>query len=124
MTGQGCGEGANVPWDELARSGATLVVLMGLANLPTICQKLRATGLPPATPVAAIENGSRPDQRTIVGTLKDIAELVQAAGLRSPATIVVGHVVGLREQLGWFDREPTAASPSPANTTPMEVALT
>ena len=52
------------------------------------------------------------------------AQLVQAAGLRSPATIVVGHVVGLREQLGWFDREPAVASPPPANTTPMEVALT
>ena len=71
----------------------TLVVLMGLAALPDVVARLRAQGAPADTPVAVIASGTLPEQRTVVGTLDDIAELVAAAGLEPPATIVIGEVV-------------------------------
>jgi uroporphyrin-III C-methyltransferase/precorrin-2 dehydrogenase/sirohydrochlorin ferrochelatase len=96
-----------------AHGGGTLVVLMGLGRLPSIVDGLRAAGCPPTTPVAVVARASGPDQRTVVGTLADVAERVGAAGLAPPATVVVGDVVALRDRLAWFD-EPTL------QTTPIE----
>jgi uroporphyrin-III C-methyltransferase / precorrin-2 dehydrogenase / sirohydrochlorin ferrochelatase len=98
VTGHGC-EDAAVPvpgavapgspdWDALARPDTTLVVLMGLANLPAIARRLQAAGRSPQTPVAVVQEGTRPDQRTVEGTLENIADRVAAAGVASPATIV------------------------------------
>ncbi|MDD2472679.1 MAG: uroporphyrin-III C-methyltransferase, partial [Methanoculleus sp.] len=55
-------------------------------------------GKDPATPVAVIERGLRPDQRVTVGTIADIAEKARAVGVRPPAVIVVGGVVDLYEE--------------------------
>jgi uroporphyrinogen III methyltransferase / synthase len=93
-------------YDRLAGAADTLVLLMGVERLPTIVAELLAAGRPPETPVAVIEAGTLPEQRTVVGTLADVVERVQAAALRPPAVTVVGAVVGLREQLRWFDRRP------------------
>src|SRR5205085_5601040 len=68
--------------------------------------RLLEHGRPPETPVAVISNGTVPQQRTVVATLRDVAERVRAAGLMSPAVIVVGEVVRMRETIGWFDRRP------------------
>ncbi len=57
----------------------------------------------PHTPVAIIEQGTTADQRTITGTLADIAAIAQAQGVRAPAVIVVGEVAALHHQLRWFD---------------------
>lgn len=82
-------------WEVLARLKGTLVILMGVKNLPAIAASLTAHGKDPATPVAIIERGLRPDQRVTVGTLADIAEKARAAGVRPPAVIVIGGVVEL-----------------------------
>ncbi len=79
-------------WEALARLD-TLVILMGLRNLPQIAARLVAAGRPAATPVAVIQWGTTPRQQVVVGTLADIAG--RAQGLTSPATIVVGEVVAL-----------------------------
>lgn len=84
-------------WEVLARLKGTLVILMGVKNLPAIAASLTAHGKDPATPVAIIERGLRPDQRVTVGTLADIAEKARAAGVRPPAVIVIGGVVELYE---------------------------
>lgn len=84
-------------WEVLARLKGTLVVLMGVKNLPAIAKALTANGKDPATPVAIIERGLRPDQRVTVGPLADIAEKARAAGVRPPAVIVIGWVVELYE---------------------------
>lgn len=84
-------------WEVLARLKGTLVILMGVKNLPAIATALTAHGKDPATPVAIIERGLRPDQRVTVGTLGDIAEKARAAGVRPPAVIVIGGVVELYE---------------------------
>ncbi|HYF92565.1 MAG TPA: uroporphyrinogen-III C-methyltransferase [Symbiobacteriaceae bacterium] len=81
----------------------TLVLLMGLGNLGAIVQSLLDAGRPPGTPAAVISQGTGPGQHTVTGTLQNIAE--RAGGLRSPALIVVGEVVKLRETLAWFNEQ-------------------
>jgi uroporphyrin-III C-methyltransferase len=83
------GHGAGVDWGALARSGTTLVIYMGLRNLPKIRASLIAAGLKPSTPACVIENGTLPSQRDVIGTLDDLT----ASGLQGPALIVVGEVV-------------------------------
>lgn len=89
----------------LARMDTT-VFYMGVKNLVPNCEGLIAAGMDPQTPVAVIQSGTQPDQRTIIGTLADIGGRAQAAGVVSPAMIVVGQVVGLREKLAWFEHRP------------------
>ncbi len=86
-------------WEVLARLKGTLVILMGIKNLPAIAAALATHGKDPATPVAIIERGLRPDQRVTVGTLSDIAEKARSAGVRPPAVIVIGGVVNLYDGL-------------------------
>jgi uroporphyrin-III C-methyltransferase len=89
-----------VDWGKLAAAVDTLVVLMGLKNLPQIAGELARHGLSPETPVAVIRCGTTQAQETVTGTIADIAG--KAAHLKSPAVIVVGKVVDLRDRLDWF----------------------
>src|SRR5438067_3164502 len=99
VTGHECGPGGQVDWAAHGRSGATLVVLMGMSHLAHIAGRLLAAGRPADEPVAVVQNATRPDQRTVLATLGTVADAVQAAGLGSPAVIVVGPVAALHEQL-------------------------
>lgn len=92
-------------WDALARMD-TLVILMGVGNLPLIAEELMRHGRAADTPVALIQWGTLGIQRTVTATLSDIVHRVREAGLESPAVTVVGDVVNLRERLRWFDRRP------------------
>ncbi len=94
----------NLDWAALARPRQTLAIYMGLAVLPTLCEKLVAHGLPPGLPAAVIEQGTLATQRVVAATLADLAPAAAAAGLKSPCLTIVGEVVRLREQLAWFDR--------------------
>ncbi len=86
--------------------GRTLVLLMAMSNLAAICERLAERGLHADTPVAVIQDGTRPTQRTVTGTLATIAGEAERAGLRAPAIVVIGGVVTLREHLRWYDRLP------------------
>jgi uroporphyrinogen III methyltransferase/synthase len=77
---------------------------MGMRKLGTLMQLLIENGRSPATPAAVIHAASLPEQRTIVGTVADIAE--RASGLGMPALTIVGDVVALRDQLRWYDVQP------------------
>jgi uroporphyrinogen III methyltransferase/synthase len=90
--------GGSVGWEALAGAG-TLVLFMGVKHLRDAMKRLS-----PELPVAVIEQGTTPRQRTIVGTVADIADLSMAAHLKPPALVVVGEVVKLRERLSWFER--------------------
>jgi len=85
-------------WAALAQM-ETLIVLMGVKRLPYVVAMLLGEGRAPDTPVAIIERGTQPDERVTTGTLADIVQQASAIGVRSPATIVIGEVVRLREQL-------------------------
>ena len=88
---EACKPGAKVDWTRLATAVDTLVVLMGLTNLPRIAAALIAHGRPSQTPAAVIGSGTTEKQRVVVGTLDDIAE--KAKSVPPPAVIVVGEVV-------------------------------
>jgi uroporphyrinogen III methyltransferase / synthase len=94
---------SSLHWEKLADPDRTLVMLMAVANLREIAQRLIASGLSTATPVAVVQDGTRPTQRTVVGTLETIADDAAGAKIAAPAVVVVGGVVELRERLRWFD---------------------
>ncbi len=89
-----------VDWGKLATAVDTLVILMGLHNLPAIVARLITHGRSPETPAAVIRRGTTSEQETVIGTLADIVE--KSASLEAPALIVIGEVVELRNQLDWF----------------------
>ncbi len=93
-------------WRELGTAVDTLVILMGMRNLPRLVEELIAGGKPPGTPAAAIMRGTLPEQRTCVSTLAGLPEAVRAAGLGAPSAIVIGDVVGLRAGLAWWEQRP------------------
>lgn len=97
---------SDINWEKIATGVQTLVFLMGVKNLPFIAQKLMQNGLAPSTPAAVIENGCLPSQRTVTGTLSDIAEKVRQAGIRPPSVSIIGNVVSLREQINWYETKP------------------
>ena len=88
-----------IDWQRLARGVDTLVILMGLANLPTICRELIASGRDPDTPAALIERGTTEAQRTVIATLATLAGAAADARLEAPVLAVVGDVVALRARL-------------------------
>lgn len=95
--------GAPVDWSLLARPGQTVVFYMGLNGLSRIVTQLMQHGLPSTHPVAVIEQGTRPEQRVLTGTLATVADQVQRAKVQSPALLIVGEVTRLHEQLKWFN---------------------
>jgi uroporphyrin-III C-methyltransferase len=84
--------------DYASLKAETVVILMGVKNLPKIIEEFRKTR-PPTTPVAIIEKGTLEEQRVITGTLADIIERAQEAKLKPPAITVIGEVVKLREDI-------------------------
>ncbi|MBP1929611.1 uroporphyrin-III C-methyltransferase [Methanolinea mesophila] len=90
-------------WELLARGRGTIVILMGVKNLPMIAGALVANGKDPETPVAIIERGLRKDQRVTTGPLREIGAIAGDAGVKPPAVIVIGDVVRLyREGDPWL----------------------
>ena len=86
-------DGRQPVWCALAASGTTLVIYMGVANLDAIVRGLLEGGLPPATPAAAIQNGTLPSQKSVLATLSGLPVAMANAGIASPAVIVIGDVV-------------------------------
>src|SRR6187399_1399222 len=95
-----------IDWPKLAATSGTLVFMMGMKTLPMIVARLLEDGRSPETPVAAVRWGTKTEQRTIIGTLRDIVAKTAEAGLEPPTVIVVGEVVRLRDQLNWFEKRP------------------
>jgi uroporphyrinogen III methyltransferase/synthase len=93
-------------WPALAAFPGTLVFYMGVRNLSRIAEQLVAGGREADEPVAVVERGTLPGQRTVSGTLSDIAALVAEAGLRAPAITLVGSVARLRPTLSWLEQRP------------------
>jgi len=96
---------SDLDWPTLAGIG-TLVILMGVKNLPAIAENLIRNGKDAATPAALIRWGTTPDQETLTGTLGDIAQKAEERRFSPPSIFVVGGVVGLRETLNWFETKP------------------
>jgi uroporphyrinogen III methyltransferase / synthase len=93
-----------IDFELLAKLEGTLVFLMGIKNIAEICSNLIRFGKKGTTPAAVIENGTTVSQRVVSGTLKDIAQKVGEAGIKSPAVTVIGGVAELRDKLQWFSK--------------------
>ncbi|MFI5307050.1 MAG: uroporphyrinogen-III C-methyltransferase [Polyangiales bacterium] len=93
-------------WSKLATATQSLVIFMGVRKLDSLMKLLMANGRPPTCPAAVIQSASLPEQRTVVGTVADIAARASDAGIGLPALTVVGEVVRLRERLRWYDTKP------------------
>jgi uroporphyrin-III C-methyltransferase/precorrin-2 dehydrogenase/sirohydrochlorin ferrochelatase len=87
----------DVDWAALSGSRHTLVVYMGVSRAGSLAARLMEHGRAAETPIAIIENGTRPDERVLVGTLENIAPLVRGARVGAPALIVVGEVAALAD---------------------------
>ncbi len=94
---------SSLDWAWAARAPGTLVILMGLERVESICRRLIDEGQSAGTPAAAISSGTLPQQRSVFSTLSALPEAVRAAGLRSPAIIVVGEVAGFPQMIATSD---------------------
>ena len=90
-----------VDWGAIGRAVDTLVILMGVRNLPTIVERLLETGRGGDTPVALIRWGTLPKQQVLTSTLSKVVD--EARGYEPPAIIVVGEVVRMRNERSWFE---------------------
>ena len=88
-------DGAEPDWQALVQSRTTLVIYMGVANLPRISKALSEAGMAPSMPAAAIQDGTTLRQKTVISTLARIQSDVARAGIASPALLVFGEVVAL-----------------------------
>ena len=95
-----------IPWDALARTNGTLVVMMGWGALPRVTARLLDGGMPASTPAAVVRWGTEPYQQTVVGNLRNIVERAREAGLGPPVVVVIGRVVALREEIRWYEEKP------------------
>jgi uroporphyrin-III C-methyltransferase/precorrin-2 dehydrogenase/sirohydrochlorin ferrochelatase len=111
VTGHAKGDAEpDLDWASLAALGHTLVVYMGVAKAETIAENLIRHGRAAETPAAVIENGTRPDQKIIKGTLADLGRLVAEGAVTGPALLVVGEVAALADGLTLADFASAARS--------------
>jgi len=92
-------------WPALAQPNQTVVFYMGLHGAPTLCKEMMGHGLPPTTPVALIQKGTTPDQKTVIATLETLEDTLATHTFEPPTLIIVGEVVSLKEKLDWFNPE-------------------
>jgi uroporphyrinogen III methyltransferase/synthase len=93
---------SSIRWEHLATGVDTLVFFMGVSHIGEIAERLIEHGRDAATPVAVVRWGTYAHQETYVSDLANIAALVKRERVKSPAIIVVGEVVRLRERLRWL----------------------
>ena len=94
-----------IDWARVAGS-ETLVIYMGLTTIGEISKRLVAAGRAPSTPAIAVRWATRPQQQTVRSTLAELPGAVAALHLKPPASIIIGDVVGLSDQLNWYERLP------------------
>ena len=95
-------EPLDLNWQSIADPDSTLVIYMGLANLPYIAKSLIEAGLPASTPAAGIQNGTTDSQQLVISTLDQLDKAIREKGMEAPVMIIIGEVVTLAEELDWF----------------------
>ena len=98
-------EPLKIPFRALCELGGTLVFLMSVSSLECIMQGLLTAGMKNSTPAAIVENGTRADQRKLIGTIKNLNELASRQNFKSPSVIVVGEVCNLSDKYDWFSKQ-------------------
>lgn len=94
-----------VEWEKLAKlKNANLIIYMGASRIEKICDELIKHGMDPAMPVAVIENGTLPEQRTITGRVDEISNEYNKQNFHPPVIIMISPTVSLRDQISWFEK--------------------
>lgn len=93
-----------VEWDKLAKlKNTNLIVYMGASRIERICSELIKYGMDPSMPVAVIENGTLPEQRTITGRVDEIEKEFKKQKFHPPVIIMISPTVSFRDRISWFE---------------------
>ena len=96
-----------IDWGALAATGGTIVVLMGVGKLPAYAAELQDAGMDPETPIALIEQATRPSMQVAVGTLETAVNVRDEVGIEPPAITIIGEVATTREHVShWLEQTP------------------
>ena len=105
ITGHRAGDAEKpVDWVKIANAVDTIVILMGVESLEGIVDKLLAGGIRPEKPVAVVESGTLPQQRTLISTLGTVVKEAAEKQIKPPSVIVIGEVANLGRKLAWFKK--------------------
>ena len=105
ITGHRAGDAEKpVDWVKIANAVETMVILMGVESLEGIVDKLIQGGINPNKPVAMVQEGTYPTQRTLIATLATVVKEAEARQIKPPAVIVIGEVANLGRKLAWFKK--------------------
>lgn len=105
ITGHRAGDAEKpVDWVKIANAVDTIVILMGVESLEGIVGKLLAGGISPEKPVAMVESGTLPQQRTLISTLGAVVKEAAEKQIKPPSVIVIGEVANLGRKLAWFKK--------------------
>jgi uroporphyrin-III C-methyltransferase len=105
ITGHRAGDAEKpVDWVKIANAVDTMVILMGVESLEGIVSKLLAGGISPNKPVAMVESGTLPQQRTLISTLGKVVGEAEAKDIKPPSVILIGEVAILGRKLAWFKK--------------------
>ena len=88
-----------VNWHAIAQGSETIVIYMGIHNLPYILEQLQAAGLSDETPIALVRWGTRPEQEELVGQLGTILHQMELHQFEAPAIAIIGQVIQLHQVL-------------------------
>jgi len=95
-------EPLDLNWKSIADPDSTLVIYMGLSNLPLAIHSLIEAGLPASTPAAAVQDGTTQSQQRVITTLEHLNDAIQQQHMKAPVMIIIGEVVSLAGELDWF----------------------
>jgi len=126
VTGHGKAGKVDLDWQALIKPHQTVAIYMGLAQLGNLTSDFIKNGADKDLPVAVIDNGTRRNQRVIIGTLTTIADKVMESAIEGPAVTIVGTVVTLHDKLKWFmpEKQTARAQQSARDAIPAHVSTT
>ena len=96
------GEPLDLNWKSIADPDSTIVIYMGLSNLPLAVHSLIDAGLPASTPAAAVQDGTTESQQRVITTLEQLNDAIHQQQMKAPVMIIIGEVVSLADELDWF----------------------
>ena len=97
-------EPLDLNWQSIADPDSTLVIYMGLSNLPLVVHSLIDAGLPASTPAAEVQNGTTELQQRVITTLDQLNDAIHQKRMKAPVMIIIGEVVSLADELDWFQQ--------------------
>jgi uroporphyrin-III C-methyltransferase len=97
-------EPLDLNWQSIADPHSTIVIYMGLSNLPLAIHSLIDAGLPASTPAAAVQNGTTKSQKRVIARLDQLSDAIHQKRMKAPVIVIIGEVVSLADELDWFQQ--------------------